>query len=149
MSTLSLPQDGKKFKTRSGETVKLVSLLEEAMTRARADVTARLEAEGRDEEEAFVEGVARAVGIGAIKYADLSMNRNSNYRFSYDKMLSLTGNTAPYMMYAYVRTRGIERKATDALAGLSDADLVAGELHLSEEAELGLARHRPRGQLGL
>ena len=70
------------------------------------------------------------MGIGATKYADLSMNRNSNYRFSYDKMLALNGNTAPYMIYAYVRTRGIERRASTALADLSDADLAAGDLEL-------------------
>ena len=58
------------------------------------------------------------------------MNRESNYRFSYGKMLSLNGNTAPYMIYAYVRTRGIERRASTALADLSDADLAAGDLEL-------------------
>eukprot|EP00962_Isochrysis_galbana_P052088 scaffold23453_cov67-Isochrysis_galbana.AAC.1 len=74
-------EDGKKFKTRSGETVKLVDLLMEALSRARADVEARLAAEGRQEPEDFVREVARAVGIGAVKYADLAMNRQSNYRF--------------------------------------------------------------------
>ena len=91
---LVLGEDGKKFKTRSGETVKLMDLLDEAVRRTRDDVTTRLAAEGRDDDradDAFVEEVSRAVGIGAVKYADLSMNRNSNYRFSYDKMLALNG----------------------------------------------------------
>jgi arginyl-tRNA synthetase len=89
---LVLGEDGKKFKTRSGETVKLVDLLDEALSRAKADVSARLEAEGREADAAdpeFVDRVSRAVGIGAVKYADLSMNRMSNYKFSYDKMLAL------------------------------------------------------------
>ena len=86
---LVLGEDGKKFKTRSGDTVKLMDLLDEAVTRTTADVKSRLETEGREEAEEFVDGVARAVGIGAVKYADLAMNRNSNYRFSFDKMLSL------------------------------------------------------------
>lgn len=59
---------------------------------------------------------ARTIGLAAVKYADLSMNRESNYRFSYKKMLSLTGNTAPYMMYAYVRIRGIQRKALESIS---------------------------------
>jgi hypothetical protein len=74
-------EDGKKFKTRSGETVKLVDLLTEALSRAKADVVARLAAEGREEPETFVEEVSKAVGIGAVKYADLAMNRQSSYRF--------------------------------------------------------------------
>ncbi len=138
---LVLGEDGKKFKTRSGETVKLMDLLDEALRRATDDVRTRLESEGRDETAEFVEEVARAVGIGAVKYADLSMNRNSNYRFSYDKMLSLSGNTAPYMMYAYARICGIQRRATSKL----DLDLGAitssAQLRLHEPAELALGRH--------
>ena len=140
---LVLGEDGKKFKTRSGDTVKLMDLLDEAITRTTADVRSRLESEGRTEDDAFVDGVARAVGIGAVKYADLAMNRQSNYRFSFDKMLSLQGNTAPYMMYAYARIRGIQRKATTAhgiesldLRGLSSEGLL-----LDAEQELNLARH--------
>jgi arginyl-tRNA synthetase len=136
-------EDGKKFKTRSGETVKLSALLDEAVSRARADIEARLEAEGRAEADGFVDTVARAVGIGAVKYADLSMNRQSNYRFSFQKMLALNGNTAPYMMYAYARIRGIQRKAA---AGTEEALSVDGSgappaISLDEEAELNLARH--------
>jgi len=140
---LVLGEDGKKFKTRSGDTVKLMSLLEEAISRTSADLRTRFEAEGRTEDDAFIDSVSRAVGIGAVKYADLSMNRQSNYRFSYDKMLSLQGNTAPYMMYAYARIRGIQRKA--ATAGLEDASadfssLASTDIQLNEEAELNLAR---------
>jgi arginyl-tRNA synthetase len=88
---LVLGEDGKKFKTRSGDTVKLMDLLDEAVARTTADVRSRLESAERDESEEFVTSVARGVGIGAVKYADLAMNRNSNYRFSFDKMLSLQG----------------------------------------------------------
>ncbi|EOD23606.1 hypothetical protein EMIHUDRAFT_430396 [Emiliania huxleyi CCMP1516] len=131
-------EDGKKFKTRSGETVKLADLLDEALRRARAD--ARLEAEGREEGEEFVARVAAAVGIGAVKYADLAMNRQSNYRFSFDKMLSLTGNTAPYMLYAYARVRGIQRRAAAAASlDAPAADSAAGFV-LREPAEVNLAR---------
>jgi len=146
---LVLGEDGKKFKTRSGETVKLMALLDEALKRARADVTSRLESEGREESQAFVDEVAHAVGIGAVKYADLSMNRNSNYKFSFNKMLSLNGNTAPYMLYAYARIRGIQRKATIKLVeegGAQSEDeleaaLKGGELRLEADAEVNLGRH--------
>jgi arginyl-tRNA synthetase len=97
--------DGKKLKTRSGETVKLKELLDEAVQRARKEL------DERDESEDFKASVSEAIGMGAIKYADLSLNRMTNYVFDFDKMLSLQGNTAPYMMYAYVRVRGIGRYA--------------------------------------
>ena len=142
---LVLGEDGKKFKTRSGDTVKLMDLLDEAVSRTTADVRARLESEGRDEEDAFIDTVARAVGIGAVKYADLAMNRQSNYKFSFDKMLSLQGNTAPYMMYAYARIRGIQRKVGAAAAldvdALDFSGLSADGLSLDVEQELNLARH--------
>ena len=140
---LVLGEDGKKFKTRSGDTVKLMDLLDEAVTRTTANVRERLENEERDETEEFVDSVAKAVGIGAVKYADLTMNRNSNYRFSFDKMLSLTGNTAPYMMYAYARIRGIQRRAEGAHGAEAEllASLQASDIELAEEQELLLARH--------
>jgi len=109
-------EDGKKLKTRSGETVRLRDLLDEAVRRTREDLDQRLAAEGRTETEAFKEEVAQTIGLSAVKYADLSQNRTSNYIFSYDKMLSLQGNTSPYLLYAYVRIRGIQRKASSALA---------------------------------
>jgi arginyl-tRNA synthetase len=103
-------EDGKKFATRSGETVKLKDLLNEAVRIAKEDITSRYP---NEEMNPDIDLIANAVGIGAVKYADLSMNRVSNYRFSYSRMLSLNGNTAPYMLYAYVRICGIIRKAID------------------------------------
>ncbi len=106
-------EDGKKLKTRSGETIRLVDLLDEAIQRAKADLRDRLTTEGRSENESFIDKVSTTVGIAAIKYADLSQNRVSNYQFSFDKMLSLQGNTAPYLLYALVRIAGISRKGGD------------------------------------
>jgi len=130
-------EDGKKFKTRSGDTVRLKDLLDQAVIRARADLEARLEAENRQESAAFIQTVAETVGLAAVKYADLSQNRTSNYIFSYDKMLSLQGNTAPYLLYAYVRVQGISRK------GNIDFDHLTPEagLHLEAGEEQVLARH--------
>ncbi len=131
-----LGEDGKKLKSRSGEAARLVDLLEEAIARARADLEARLQEENRTESEEFIAHVAQVVGIGAIKYADLSQNRTSSYIFSYDKMLALQGNTAPYMLYAYVRVQGISRKGGvdfDALG--ADSRVV-----LQDEAEFALAK---------
>jgi len=134
---LVLGEDGKKLKTRSGETVRLRDLLDEAIARARADLESRLKEEGRVETEEFKEHVAKVIGISAVKYADLSQNRTSNYVFSYDKMLALQGNTAPYMLYAYVRIQGISRKGQINFEQLgSDAKIL-----LQEETELTLAKH--------
>ncbi len=130
-------EDGKKFKTRSGETVKLQDLLDEAVARSRADLESRLQAEDRTESETFIQTVAETVGIGAVKYADLSQNRTSDYVFSFDKMLALQGNTAPYMLYAYARVQGISRKGAIDFENLG-AD---AQIHLEEETELVLARH--------
>jgi arginyl-tRNA synthetase len=129
-------EDGKKLKTRSGETVKLRELIEEAIRRARTDLETRLAQEGRQESEEFMAKVAQVVGIAAIKYADLSQNRNSNYIFSYDKMLSLQGNTAPYLLYAYVRVQGISRKGNIDFNALD-----AAKINLSETTEMVLAKH--------
>ncbi|MBE9108641.1 arginine--tRNA ligase [Nodosilinea sp. LEGE 07298] len=130
-------EDGKKFKTRAGDTVRLKDLLDEAVSRARADLENRIQAEERQETEAFIQNAAEVVGIGAVKYADLSHNRTSNYIFSFDKMLALQGNTAPYMLYAYVRVQGISRK------GDIDFDHLPAEarIHLEDETEFALARH--------
>lgn len=130
-------EDGKKFKTRSGETVRLKDLLDEAVTRARTDLSTRIQEEGRDESPEFINHVAETVGISAVKYADLSQNRTSDYVFSYDKMLALQGNTAPYMLYAYVRIQGISRK------GQIDFTQIANDvpLDLQDESELTLAKH--------
>jgi arginyl-tRNA synthetase len=130
-------EDGKKLKTRSGETVRLKDLLDEAIACTRSDLQQRLQAEGRQESADFMEQTARTVGLGAVKYADLSQNRTSNYIFSYDKMLALQGNTAPYMLYAYVRVQGISRKGNINFEQLG-ADV---SLTLQDEAELALVKH--------
>jgi len=136
-------EDGKKFKTRSGETVKLKDLLSEAVRIAREGLSERSDggSEGKDSEEDVAAGkrmdeVAKVIGIGAVKYADLAMNRESNYRFSYSKMLALNGNTAPYMLYAYARVQGIRRKALETLqSGGGDKDgLGAGSPQTTDSA---------------
>lgn len=130
-------EGGRKLKTRSGDTVRLRDLLDEAIARARADIEARLKEEGRSETEDFIAAVAQAVGISAVKYADLCQNRTSNYVFSYDKMLALQGNTAPYMLYAYVRIQGISRKGQIDFQQLG----ANAKILLQEETELTLAKH--------
>lgn len=130
-------EDGKKLKTRSGDTVRLQDLLDQAIVRTRADLEERLETEERQETEEFITNVSQVVGLSAVKYADLSQNRASNYVFSYDKMLALQGNTAPYMLYAYVRVQGIRRKG-----GINFDNLDAGaKVILESDAELVLAKH--------
>lgn len=133
---LVLGEDGKKFKTRSGDTVRLRDLLDEAIARSRADLEARLQEEERQETEEFINNVAEVVGISAVKYADLSQNRTSNYIFSYDKMLDLKGNTAPYMLYAYARIQGISRKGDINFQELGDNAKVI----LQHPTELALAK---------
>jgi arginyl-tRNA synthetase len=134
---LVLGEDGTKLKTRSGEAVRLKDLLDEAIARARADLETRLKEEGREETEEFIAHVAQVIGISAVKYADLSQNRTSNYIFSYDKMLALQGNTAPYMLYAYARIQGISRKGGISFEQLGDNAKVL----LQHETELILAKH--------
>jgi len=101
-----LGDDGKPFKTRSGETIKLSGLLDEAEERAFKVVSEK----SPELPDAQRREVARIVGIGAVKYADLLPNRQSDYVFSWDKLLALNGNTAPYLQYAYARIRSIFRK---------------------------------------
>jgi arginyl-tRNA synthetase len=142
---LVLGEDGKKFKTRSGDTVRLRDLLDEAVSRARADLENRLQEEAREETPEFVANVAQAVGISAVKYADLSQNRTSDYKFSFDRMLSLKGNTAPYMLYAYVRTQGIARTVRSAATPSGNIDFTQlgadAKITLQEETEFTLAKH--------
>eukprot|EP00607_Mallomonas_marina_P010406 CAMPEP_0182422034 /NCGR_PEP_ID=MMETSP1167-20130531/7613_1 /TAXON_ID=2988 /ORGANISM="Mallomonas Sp, Strain CCMP3275" /LENGTH=541 /DNA_ID=CAMNT_0024599737 /DNA_START=404 /DNA_END=2025 /DNA_ORIENTATION=- len=135
-------EDGQKLKSRSGETVKLKDLLFESIRLVDKDMKSRkqtiisttIETEKKkkndddnidsnsdielteEEEQAVL-----AVAIGAVKYADLSMNRESDYRFSYSKMLALTGNTAPYMLYAYARIQGIRRRGEEQLKETGDS----------------------------
>jgi arginyl-tRNA synthetase len=124
-------EDGKKLKTRSGETVRLRDLLDEAIERAEADLQTRVQQEAREESQEFIDQVAKVVGMSAVKYADLSQNRTSNYIFSFDKMLSLQGNTAPYMLYAYVRTQGISRKG-----GIDFEQLAMGRIQSESTSDL-------------
>ncbi len=126
-----LGEDNKPFKTRSGDTVKLANLLDEAEERAFKAVSEK----NPDLAEADRREVARVVGLGALKYADLLPNRQSDYVFSWDKMLALNGNTAPYLQYAYARIRSIFRKG-----GVGEG-FVPAALELGAPEELALARH--------
>ena len=123
-------EDGKPFKTRSGDTVKLSDLLDEAIERATALVRQR----SRDLGESEIVEVAKAVGIGAVKYADLSKTRTNDYVFDWDAMLSFEGNTAPYLQYAYTRIQSIFRKAE-----VNETDIVGYEFSITEPAERSLA----------
>jgi len=132
-------EDWKKFATRSGDTVKLRDLLDEAVRIASEDIKSRSDdptAELSDD----ARRVAEIVGVGAVKYADLSMNRESNYRFSYGRMLSLNGNTAPYMLYAYARLCGIIRKATNMEEGGEMTWPDSADILISNDAEMQLVR---------
>mgnify|MGYP001598680913 FL=1 len=102
-----LGEDGTPFKTREGESVPLARLLGDAAARAREIV----DRENPDLSEDERARVARAVGIGAVKYADLACDRNRDYVFSWERMLAFEGNTAPYLQYAYARIRSILRKS--------------------------------------
>jgi len=130
-------EDGKKLKTRSGETIKLKDLLDEAINYAQNDLETRLNNENRNESPEFIQQVAKTVGISAVKYADLSQNRTTDYIFSYKKMLALQGNTAPYLLYAYVRVQGISRKGNIDFSNLGDN----AKILLKEDQELVLAKH--------
>lgn len=134
---LVLAEDGKKIKTRSGETIRLKDLLDEAIVRSKKDLENRLETEGRNETEDFINQVSKIVGLSAVKYADLSQNRTTDYKFSFDKMLALQGNTAPYLLYAYVRVQGISRKGNIDLNSLISDDNIV----FTEDSELVLAKH--------
>ncbi len=134
---LVLGEDGQKLKTRSGDAVRLQDLLDGAIAKVRADLERRLQQEERQETEEFINKVAEVVGISAVKYADLSQNRTSSYIFSYDKMLALQGNTAPYMLYAYARIQGISRKGDINFEQLGDNAKVI----LQHETEITLAKH--------
>ncbi len=130
-------EDGKKLKTRSGEIVRLKDLLTEAVGRARRDLESRLVEDNRQETPDFIAHVAQVVGIAAVKYADLSQNRTSDYIFSYDKMLALQGNTAPYLLYAYARIRSIGREGQIDLQTLAENTPIS--LHEATEQQLAKA----------
>ncbi|MEK0451221.1 MAG: hypothetical protein RL088_3489 [Verrucomicrobiota bacterium] len=126
-----LGEDGKPFKTRSGDTVKLADLLDEAEERAFKVVREK----NPELPETECREIGRIIGLGAVKYADLLPNRQGDYVFSWDKLLSFQGNTAPYLQNAYVRIRAIFRKAAEA--GITTQ---AGTVNLTEPAELALVK---------
>lgn len=128
---LVLGLDGKKFKTRSGETEKLIDLVNAAIVQA--EVILREKNPEMETEE--LKGLAKALGIGAIKYADLSCNRVSDYTFSYERMLRFEGNTAAFLMYSYVRVAGIKRKTNSDIEKLKEN----GHITLKHPSEIALA----------
>jgi arginyl-tRNA synthetase len=132
-----LGEDGKPLKTRTGENVKLKELLDEAVKKAKAVVEEKNPELPADEKEK----IANAVGIGAVKYADYSNNRTSDYVFSFDKMLAMDGNTAPYMQYAYARVKSIGRKGQERGIDVEKELKSVKELYLNEPAEFELAKH--------
>ena len=127
-----LGDDGKPFKTRAGDTVKLGDLLDEAQERSLRLVTEK----NPELPEARCREIARVVGLAAVKYADLLPNRQSDYAFNWDKMLAFTGNTAPYLLYAYSRIKSIFRKL-----GPGEYQIQPGAIHLAAPEELVLAKH--------
>jgi arginyl-tRNA synthetase len=129
-----LGEDGKPFKTRKGESVKLEDLLDEAEERAMAIVEQKNPSLPDEQKKA----IAKAIGIGAVKYSDLSKDRVSDYVFSWDKMLAMEGNTAPYLQYVYARIRSIFRKA-----GVTAA-IDPSTIRLDSPYEQALAKHLAR-----
>jgi arginyl-tRNA synthetase len=152
-----LGEDGRPFRTRSGDTVGLEGLLDEAVARAAGIVAANDDAKPDGPELSAAERtrVAETVGIAALKYADLSQNRTSDYVFSYDKMLAMNGNTATYMQYAYARVRSIFARGKIDIEALraspapilldapAERALALELLRFSEALDLALADYRP------
>ncbi|PKH26974.1 arginine--tRNA ligase [Enterobacterales bacterium CwR94] len=129
MFGMMLGKDGKPFKTRAGGTIKLSDLLDEAIERASALIAEK----NPEMEKAELANLARVVGIGAVKYADLSKSRTTDYVFDWDNMLAFEGNTAPYMQYAYTRVLSVFRKA-----GVDESSLT-GDIILRDDREAALA----------
>lgn len=130
---LVLGADGKKFRTRSGETERLIDLLLTAVKQANQLLLER----SPEMPVAERETLAKALGIGAVKYADLSCNRTGDYTFSYERMLRFEGNTAAFLMYAYVRVAGIKRKINSSLR-IED---IRTPIELAHPSEIALAVH--------
>lgn len=129
---LVLGEDGKKIKTRSGESIKLMELLDEAVDRAEKAVRAKEHSLSEEE----IHHLAEVLGIDAIKYADLSSHRVKDYTFSFDRMLSFEGNTAAFLLYAYVRSGSIQRKA-----GFNFDMLKQKTITLEHPSEVALVLH--------
>mgnify|MGYP000414395547 CR=1 FL=1 len=135
---LVLSPDGTKFKTRSGDTEKLIDLLNTAVNKAEEILNERsLEIDEKEKKH-----LAKALGISAIKYADLSSNRIGDYTFSYDRMLRFEGNTAAYLMYSYVRIEGIKRRINQDIESL----IKDTEIALNHPSEISLGLHLARFQ---
>ncbi len=132
-----LGDNGKPLKTRSGENVKLKELLDEAVERASKIVDEKNPDLPKDKKDE----IARAVGIGAVKYADYSNNRTSDYIFSFNKMLAMDGNTAPYMQYAYARVKSINRKGKERGIDVNREMAGVKGINIAEPSELDLAKH--------
>ena len=126
-----LGMDGKPLKTRDGGTITLSALLQEAESRAMASI----HEEGLEVAESELSMVAKAVGIGAVKYADLRQNRLSDYQFDWDKMISFRGNAGPYLQYAHARVRAMFRKGQ-----LDFEAFGASEITLQHPSELALGK---------
>ncbi|KAF9617925.1 hypothetical protein IFM89_039206 [Coptis chinensis] len=132
---LVLGDDGKRFRTRSSEVVRLVDLLDEAKNHSKAALVGRGKAEEWNDEE--LEQTAEAVGYGAVKYADLKNNRITNYTFNYDQMLNNKGNTAVYLLYAHARICSIIRKSGKVVEDLRETGIIV----LAHPAERALGLH--------
>lgn len=135
-------EDGKRFKTRSGDTVRLVDLLDEAVSRMKESLLARIKEGKANITEAEVDETAAALGYSAVRYYDLKRNPTSNYKFSYDEMLNTSGDTAVYLLYATVRLESITAKAK-AEYGVDVEELIKnGEpIVIGHPSERNLAKH--------
>lgn len=133
---LVLGPDGKKFKTRSGETEKLVDLLYQAIDRSKEILKERMDIVSDKELDEY----SKILGIDAVKYADLSSHRQKDYIFSYDRMLKFEGNTAPFLLYSYVRINGIEKKTKANIEEVVNSNKI--ELEHPSEVDLGLHLRR-------
>lgn len=129
MFGMMLGKDGRPFKTRTGGTIKLADLLDEAHQRALSLVKEK----NPEMDSAELDALAEVIAIGAVKYADLSKNRTTDYVFDWDNMLSFEGNTAPYLQYAYTRVVSIFRKAS------IEEQSLQGAMHFTEAREHALA----------
>ncbi|HSX12238.1 MAG TPA: arginine--tRNA ligase, partial [Rhabdochlamydiaceae bacterium] len=130
---LVLSSEGTKFKTRSGETEKLIDLIQEAIDKAKEIFRERLP----DASEKEIEQMAQILGVDALKYADLSTHRIKDYVFSYERMLRFEGNTAPFLLYAYVRIQSIKRKVGKEISEL----IKTAQIQLTHPTEIQLALH--------
>uniref|UniRef100_A0A8C9GSQ9 arginine--tRNA ligase n=1 Tax=Piliocolobus tephrosceles TaxID=591936 RepID=A0A8C9GSQ9_9PRIM len=135
---LVLNEDGKKFKTRSGTTIKLINLINEGTDRAKKDLLEKIKSKSDEEKKYFedIDKLSEDLCVSAIKYFDIKQHRNTDYKFSYDNMLNVKGNTGVYIIYAYSRMCSIFRKAN-----INVDDISKGELNLINQYEIKLGLH--------